>query len=135
MQMKLILAAAALATGASLSGSALAQPQAVAPDMAVLDPDADGTVDLEEAQAAAKALWTKINNDGDNTLEMDELADRVTSDEFTAANPDGDTTLEEDEWMALVEARFNAANPDGDTTIESDEFGTPEGQKLLSILQ
>lgn len=118
--------------------TALSNPaaaQARVPDMAALNPDNDGTVDLDEAQKAADALWAKLNTDGDETLEPGELTGRVDQAEFDAANPDGDQTLEKSEWTALVESRFKAADPDNDGTVDEQEFGTEAGQKLLALLQ
>ncbi len=129
-------AAMILLGSALLGGSAYAQMAGpMVPDMATLNPDGDGTVDLAEALAAGAKLYAAINTDGDETLEPDETTGRVEGDDWTAANPDGDETLEMDEWNAVIEARLKAADPDNDGSVDEAEFATPEGQKLLQVIQ
>ena len=64
-----------LLVGASavLSQSAVAEVAVDAALMKVLDPDADGTVDLAEAQAAGAAMFKKLDPDNDGTLDAKEL--------------------------------------------------------------
>ncbi len=131
-----LLAAMIFTAGSAWSGLALAQDAAGAqtPDMATLDPDNDGSVDLDEAHNAANALWLKLNPDGDETLEGDELTGRLDPAD-AQVNPDGDQTIEMDEWMAVVDARFKAADANGDDVVDTAEFGSEAGQSLLKLLQ
>ncbi len=94
------------------------------PEMKTLNPDNDGTIDMNEATTAAKALFKAINPDNDGTLDEKEVKGRLTKEEFQAANPDGDGTLDDAEFMKVVEARFTAANPDNDGTVDCNELGT-----------
>ena len=62
-----------IGAGVALSQSAVAEVAVDAALMKVLDPDADGTVDLKEAQAAGAAMFKKLNPDDDGTLDAKEL--------------------------------------------------------------
>lgn len=112
-------------------GIALADSSAA---MKALDPDDDGTIDLPEAEAGAKKVWQAINNDGDNTLEADELQGMLDAEGLDKADPDDDDSLDEAEYMALVKEKFEAANPDDDGTIDQKELDSPAGQELLKLI-
>lgn len=100
-----------------------------------LDPDNDGTVDLEEAKRAASALFDRLDRDHDGTLDRRELRGRLSAKELKDADPDHDGTLTKNEYLAVVEKRFNAANPDRDGTLDSRELRTKAGQALLRLLK
>jgi len=100
-----------------------------------LDPDNDGTVDLEEAKRAASALFDRLDRDHDGTLDRRELRGRLSAKELNDADPDHDGTLTKIEYLAVVEKRFNAANPDRDGTLDSRELRTKAGQALLRLLK
>ena len=65
--------------------------------MRLLDPDNDGTVDLDEAKKAASTLFDKLDRDHDGTLDRREIRGRLSGAELTAADPDKDGTLDEKE--------------------------------------
>jgi len=109
--------------------------QASCPALNHLDPDADGSFSIFEAKRRARMVFEKLNNDGDQTLEADELRGRVSARALAAANPDGDGSLDRREWRRLLKARFNAANPDRDWSIECDELATPQGHALFLMLK
>jgi Ca2+-binding EF-hand superfamily protein len=79
-------------------------------------------------------MFKKLNPDDDGTLDMKELAGRISEADFKAANPDDDGTLDEAEYMALIEKLFNEANPDDDGTLDEAELKSPAGQKLLALI-
>src|ERR1700730_12968018 len=86
--------AGALTLGAASIGShAWSAPSSV---LQALDPDKDGTVDLNEAKAAASALFDRLDRDHDGTLDRRELKGRVGKKDFSAADPDKDGTLTKD---------------------------------------
>ena len=101
------------------------------------NPDKDGSIDLKEAQAAAAALFDKLNKDKskDQTLEIKELQGRLSRADFAAADPDKDGTIDKAEFMKIVETRFAAATPDGDGTVDCKEAATPAGKALMRILK
>ncbi len=99
-----------------------------------LDPDKDGTVDLNEAKAAASALFDKLDVDHDGTLDRKELKDRISAEDWKTADPDNDKTISKDEYLAFVEVAFKRANPDNDGTIDAKELKTPAGRALLRLL-
>ena len=103
--------------------------------MQLLDPDNDGTVDLDEAKRAASAVFDRLERDRDGTLERRELRGRMSARELQAADPDRDGTLTKDEYLKEVEKRFRAANPDNDGTLDGKELQTPAGRALLRLLQ
>lgn len=89
---------------------------------------------MAEINKAADALFDKLDVDHDGTLDMKELAGRVTKSEFDAADKDHDGTLDRSEYESIVAQRFRAANRDNDTTIEANELRTPAGKELLQLL-
>ena len=103
--------------------------------MRLLDPDNDGTVDLDEAKKAASDLFDKLDRDRDGTLDKRELKGRLSAAEFAAADPDKDGTLSLDEYLKVVEQRFKAADPDNDGTLDEKELGSRAGRALLRLLQ
>jgi Ca2+-binding EF-hand superfamily protein len=103
--------------------------------LGMLDPDHDGTVDLDEAKKAASALFDKLDRDHDGTIDKRELAGRLSAKEFAAADPDHDGTLSKDEYLAVVEQRFNAANPDHDGTLDAKELYSKAGRNLIRLLR
>jgi Ca2+-binding EF-hand superfamily protein len=125
-----------LLVGASavLSQSAVAEVAVDAALMKVLDPDADGTVDLAEAKAAGAAVFKKLDPDTDGTLDAKELSGRLDEAGLKATDPDNDGTLDMDEWNALIEKDFKAADPDNDGTLDEAELKSAVGQKLLLLI-
>jgi len=100
-----------------------------------LDPDHDGTVDLNEAKAAASKLFDRLDRDHDGTLDRRELRGRLSAKTFAAADPDHDGTLTKDEYLALVEQLFNAADPDKDGTLDVKELRSPAGRALVRLIR
>jgi Ca2+-binding EF-hand superfamily protein len=99
-----------------------------------LDSDHDGTVDLNEAKAAAAAVFDRLDSDHDGTLDRRELRGRLNAAQFAAADPDHDGTLSRDEYMAVVEMRFNAADVDHDGTLDAKELRSPAGRNMLRLV-
>jgi hypothetical protein len=64
-----IALAAPLLASAMLGAATIASPAAAAPAdiLRTLDPDRDGTVDLNEAKTAASALFDRLDRDHDGT--------------------------------------------------------------------
>ncbi|SAL07554.1 EF hand [Caballeronia arationis] len=62
--------------------------------MKALDPDNDGTMDLNEAQKAASALFDQLNRDNDGALDPKELSGRMMKAELQVADSDHDGTLD-----------------------------------------
>ena len=111
-----------------------ASPAFAASALQTLDPDKDGTVDLNEAKTAAGALFDKLDVDHDGTLDHKELTDRISAEDWKIADPDNDKTINKAEYMAFVETAFKRANPDNDGTIDAKELKSPAGHALLRLL-
>ena len=107
----------------------------VAPPSRAIDPDNNGTLDLNEAKAAASKLFDKRETDKDGTVTAKELQGRLSKKDLAAGDPDKDGTLTKDEYLAIVESRFKAANPDADGTIDCKEAKTKAGRDLLRLLK
>jgi Ca2+-binding EF-hand superfamily protein len=112
------LSAAVLFGAAPLATGAMAGPNT----LKTIDTDNDGTVDLNEAKAAAATLFDRLDKDHDGTLDRKELRGRVSAKDFAEADPDHDGTLTKDEYLALVTKRFKAADPDNDGTLDAKEL-------------
>jgi Ca2+-binding EF-hand superfamily protein len=111
-----------------------AAPAFAASALKILDPDKDGTVDLNEAKTAAGALFDKLEKDNDGTLDRKELHGRIPDADWGVADPDNDKTISKDEYLAYVEATFKKADPDNDGTLDAKELKTPAGRALLRLL-
>ena len=102
--------------------------------MQLLDPDNDGTIDLEEAKKAASALFDRLDRNHNGVLNKRELGGRVTPPEFAATDADKNGTLSKAEYLTIVEKRFKAANPDNDGTLDEKELTSRNGRALLRLL-
>jgi Ca2+-binding EF-hand superfamily protein len=111
-----------------------ASPAFAASALKTLDPDKDGTVDLNEAKIAASALFDKLEKDNDGTLDRKELRGRIPDADWAVADPDNDKTISKDEYLAYVEALFKKADADNDGTLDAKELKTPAGHALLRLL-
>lgn len=111
-----------------------ASPAFAASALQTLDPDKDGTVDLNEAKTAASAMFDKLEKDKDGTLDHKELNGRIPDADWAVANPDHDKTISKDEYLAYVGAVFKKADADNDGTVDAQELKTPAGRVLLRLL-
>jgi Ca2+-binding EF-hand superfamily protein len=102
--------------------------------IAALDKDHDGTLDLAEVKDAASALFDKLEKDKDGTLDAKEVGRRIGKKEFKEADPDNVGTLSKDEYLALVEKLFNAADADKDGTLDAKELRSKPGRALLRLI-
>jgi Ca2+-binding EF-hand superfamily protein len=112
-----------------------ASPALAASALQTLDPDKDGTVDLNEAKTAASALFDKLEKDKDGTLDRKELHGRISENDWKIADPDNDKTISKDEYLTFVEVAFKRADRDNDGTIDAKELKTPAGHALLLLLK
>ncbi|MBV9520790.1 MAG: EF-hand domain-containing protein [Hyphomicrobiales bacterium] len=103
--------------------------------MHILDTDKDGTIDMNEANAAASTLFDELDRDKDGTLTARELHGRLSLHEFKQADRDNDGTLSKDEYLALVAEFFKRADHDGDGTLDEHELRSPAGRKLQKLLR
>jgi hypothetical protein len=109
-------------------------PAFAASALQTLDPDKDGTVDLNEAKTAASALFDKLEKDKDGTLDRREVHGRIPDADWAVADPDNDKTISKDEYLTYVEAAFKKADADNDGTLDAKELKTPAGRALLRLL-
>jgi Ca2+-binding EF-hand superfamily protein len=130
----LILASLFAASALPASVVTIASPAFATSALKTLDPDKDGTVDLNEAKTAASALFDKLEKDNDGTLDRKEVHGRIPDAEWAAADPDNDKTISKDEYLAYVEAVFKKADTDNDGTLDAKELKTPAGRALVRLL-
>ena len=100
-----------------------------------IDADNDGTLDLNEAKAAATKLFDNRDTDKDRTVTAKELQGRLSKKDLAAGDPDKDGTLTNGEYLAIVESRFKAAHHDKSGKIECKEAKTKAGRDLLRLLK
>ena len=115
--------------------TAAASPSLAVSAMAGVDTDQDGTIDLNEAKAAASAAFDNLDVDHDGTLSRAELRGRVLEHDWAIADPDGDKTLTKDEYLNYVEVVFKRADTDSDGTIDAKEARTHAGRVLMRLLR
>jgi Ca2+-binding EF-hand superfamily protein len=123
---------------AVLLGSALAfaaSPSLAASVFRGIDTDNDGTIDLNEAKAAASLTFDKLDVHHSGTLSRAELRGRVPPQDWAIADPDGDKTLTKEEYLNYVEFAFKRADTDGDGTVDPKEARTHAGRLLLRLLR
>jgi Ca2+-binding EF-hand superfamily protein len=113
---------------------------AVSPSLAAsvfsgIDTNADGTIDLDEAKAAASKTFDQLDANHDGTLNRAELRGRVSRQDWKIANPDNDKTLTKEEYLKYVEFAFKRADTDNEGKIEANEARTPEGRVLMRLLR
>jgi Ca2+-binding EF-hand superfamily protein len=130
---RLFLFGALALAGVLAAPVAPALAKKAASPVATLDTDNDDTVDLNEVNKAAEALFAKLEKDNDGTLEPKELKGRLSRKEFKSADPDNDGTLTKEEFLAAVESLFKAADPDNDGTLDAKEFTSKNGKALLRV--
>ena len=100
-----------------------------------IDTDSDGTIDLNEAKAAANSVFDKLDANHDGTLDRAELRGRVPQQDWVIADPDNDKTLTKDEYLNYVEIAFKRADKDGDGTLDAKEARTHAGRVLMRLLR
>jgi Ca2+-binding EF-hand superfamily protein len=125
----------ALAALVILSAPSSSPAFAASRAMHILDTDKDGTIDINEADAAASALFDRLDRDKDGTLDARELHGRLSLQEIKKADRVHDGTLSKDEYLALVAQLFKAADHDGDGTLDENELRSPKGRKLQKLLR
>jgi hypothetical protein len=114
---------------------AQAEPMSAQAALTAYDTDKDGTMDENEAKAAAGALFDKLDADKDGTLDEKELQGHMTKRQFAEADPDNDKTLTRDEYLMFVTKAFKVANRDNDGTLDARELQSPAGRTFLLLLR
>jgi Ca2+-binding EF-hand superfamily protein len=128
--------AALLAGAVTLGGGIISPAWPASPGvLKSLDPDNDGTIDRNEAKAAAERVFDRLDRDKDGTLDKRELRGRLSAKDLAAADADKDGTLDKREYGAIVEQRFKAADPDNDGTLDAKELRSPAGRALLRLVK
>ncbi len=97
-----------------------------------IDTNNDGTIDLEEANAAASAVIDKLDSEHDGTLSRAELRGRIPEQDWKIAYPDSGRTLSKDQYLKYVEFAFKRADKDGEGTVDAKEA---PGRVLLRLLR
>lgn len=99
-----------------------------------IDTDSNGLISDAEAQAAGRALFQRLDVDGDGRLSSNEVGGRLGAPMFKAADPDNDGTLDAEEYAAIVTARFKSANTNGDGAVDRQEFVALPGTLLAIVI-
>jgi hypothetical protein len=124
---------------ASLFATPLALPvlfqASAASALTAADTDKDGTIDLNEAKAAASAEFDKLDADKDGSIDRKEAKHHISKVNFKAADPDHDKTLSKDEYVGLAASLFKDADRDGDGTVDAKELHTKAGIELDRVIQ
>jgi Ca2+-binding EF-hand superfamily protein len=100
-----------------------------------IDTNNDGTIDLDEAKAAASKAFDKLDTNHDGTLDRAELRGRIPDKDWKIADPDNDKTLTKEEYLKYVEYAFKRADTNGDGTVDAKEARTHAGRLLLRLLR
>lgn len=129
------LALAAVLAPAGLVPQASARSSGTDKTLKMVDTDNDGTIDLNEAKAAAGATFDKLDADKDGSVDTKELKGRLSRADLKAADTDGDGKLSKEEFLANVNGRFNLSDPDNDGKLDAKELRSPAGKKLMQLLK
>ena len=130
-----LLPLGALVVSAGPVGAQAEDPPSPQAAIATYDTDKDGTIDENEAKAAAGTAFDKWDMDKDGTLDEKELQGHLTRAQFREADTDNDGTVSKDEYMVFVAKVFRTANRDGDATVDAGELQTAAGRTLLRLMQ
>jgi Ca2+-binding EF-hand superfamily protein len=112
-----------------------ASPSLAASVFSGIDRNNDGTIDFNEAKAAASKTFDKLDTNHDGTLNWSELRGRIPERDWKIANPDNDKTLTKQEYLNYVEYAFKRADTNGEGTIDAKEARTHAGRVLLRLLR
>jgi hypothetical protein len=124
-----------LACGGLISSQLSAIARSSRPvSFAAIDSDHDGTLDLEEVQKAAAALFNELDADHDGMFSRRELKLRLSIRDFQTDDSDKDGTLTKGEFLAIVKERFKDADIDHDGTLSPSEFKSRAGLVLPRLL-
>jgi len=113
----------------------LVSPVIAASEFRGIDTDNDGTIDLNEAKAAAGAVFDKLEVNHSGTIDRAELRGRISEKDWATADPDHDGTLTKDECLNFVELAFKRADKDGEGTVDAKEARAPAGRALMRLLR
>jgi len=139
--LRFAVAAVLLAAGAwiVLEGSSVSAQTSGRDAIKIFDKDNDGTIDLEEAKAAAAALFDELDRNHNGALTQEELGDRASVPrlepspspfkQFAAG------TMTKDDYLALTERRFKLADQEHDGKLDAKELESGAGQALLKLLR
>ena len=100
-----------------------------------IDLDHDGRIDEQEAQAAGRAVFQRLDANRDGNLDVPEINGRLGPAVLKAADPGADRALNGEEYATLITARFKAANTDADGKVDQDELKTLTGALLLLMIK
>jgi Ca2+-binding EF-hand superfamily protein len=87
-----------------------ASPAFAASALQTLDPDKDGTVDLNETKTAASALFDQLDTDHDGTVDRKELGDRISA-RTEDSRPGQRQDNQQGRVSRLCRSRFQARQP------------------------
>jgi Ca2+-binding EF-hand superfamily protein len=104
------------------------------PGLSSYDSNKDGVLNLDEAKAAASAMFDKLDTDHDGTLTLMELKGRVSETEFSAADRKGDKKLTKEEYLDLVAKAFKAGDVDNDDVLDAGDLKSKPGQAFLKLV-
>ena len=100
-----------------------------------IDLDHNGRIDEQEAQAAGRAVFQRLDANRDGNLDAPEIDGRLGPAVLKAADPGADSALNAEEYAALITARFKAANTDADGKVDQNELKTLTGALLLLMIK
>ena len=100
-----------------------------------IDLDHDDRIDEQEAQAAGRAVFQRLDANRDGNLDVPEINGRLGPAVLKAADPGADRALNGEEYATLITARFKAANIDADGKVDQDELKTLTGALLLLMIK
>ena len=104
------------------------------PGLSPYDANKDGVLSLDEAKAAASAIFDKLDTDHDGTLTLKELKGRVSESKFSEADHKGDKKLTKEEYLDLVAKAFKAGDVDNDDVLDAGDLKSKPGQAFLKLV-
>ena len=131
----------AAATGIVLQGPSVSAQTSGADAIKKFDTDSDGSIDIEEAKAAAAAMFDTLDADHDGTVTNAELGGRATVLRQLLPSPNpykmfaAEGAMNRDDYLSLTETRFKLADPDNNGKLDANELDSKAGQALLKLCQ
>ena len=121
------ICAIAIVTGVLAVGvqsPAFAKKGGVCATLNAINPDNDGTIDMNEAKQAASATFDRLDKDKDGTLSIAELQGRLSRKDFAAGDPGTAFQLLRD---GLVRYHITPESQETPAIAKSRDPQTPEG--------
>lgn len=98
------------------------------------DVESNGVMDLGDVRRAARQTFND-KREGDNTIDLRELAPSATWDRFSSIDKYADDNLNRRQFLAVVDDMFDEVDRNNDGVLDNDELHSTKGRALLRVIR